>query len=83
MEANDNRQTAEALAEIKAQMAELIESARQLVRGTHEEDRARHYWYAQMRCALDDDHMFFGGGSVTLQDTIDALSADEEEDEEA
>jgi len=72
---------ADDLAEVKEQIAELLETARQLVRGTSEENRAHAYWYAQIRCALDDDHGYLGGGSVTLQDSICALREGEGEPE--
>lgn len=74
---------ADELRDIKEQMLELLEAARQIVRGTGEEDRAKAYWYAQICCALDDDHMFLGGGTVTMQDTINALDpANADSDEE-
>lgn len=66
------------LSEIKNEMLALLEEARCLIRGTHEEERAKSYWWAHIRCALDDDHMFLGGSMTTMQDTIDALDVEEE-----
>lgn len=67
----------ERLVEIKDQMKELIEESRQLLLGTDHEDRARSYWMAHIRCALDNDHMYLGGSMITMQDTIDALEDEE------
>ncbi len=75
-----DRPDTERLHEIKDEMLTLLEEANQILRGTHEEDRAKGYWYAHIRCALDGEHMFIGGSMVTMQDSIDALD-DPEEDE--
>ena len=72
--------TAQELQDIKDEIKELLDQARRLVRGTREEDRAKGYWFAHIRCALDDEHGYLGRSMITMQDTIDALRGDEEED---
>jgi len=69
----------ERLIEIKEEMLELLRETTQLTRGTTEEDRARSYWQAHLRMALDDEHGYLGGSMCTLQDTINALDGEEEE----
>lgn len=69
----DAAERIERLTEIKDQMKELLGEAEQLLRDTNEEDSARAYWMAHIRCSLDDDHMYLGGSMVTMQTTIDAL----------
>jgi hypothetical protein len=81
------KEAAETLLEVKEQMIELLETARKALRGTDEEDRAKGYWWAHIRCALDNDHEYLGGSMTTMQDSIDALTEAEalaapEEDEE-
>lgn len=64
----------ERLTEIKEEILALLREAETLVRGTKEENRARAYWTAQIRIALDDDHGYMARGSCTLQSTIDSLA---------
>lgn len=71
----DMTETIERLAEIKDEIAALVDEAQDLLRDTPEADRAESYWIAQIRCALDDDHDYLGGSMVTLQDSIDALAS--------
>lgn len=73
----DNK--AERLMEIKEEMLELLDEARMLVRGTHEEDRAGAYWLAHIRMALDNEHNYLGRGGCTMQSTIEALEDDQDE----
>jgi hypothetical protein len=49
-----------------------------ILRGTPEEERARAYWWAHIRCALDDEHEFLGRSMFTMRDTIEALEGEEE-----
>lgn len=79
MNTEKDRQAADELAEIKEEMRELLDRALVALKGTSEEDRARSYWYAHMRCALDDDHGYLGGSMVTMQDSIDALGGREDD----
>jgi hypothetical protein len=69
---------AERLQEIKDEMKALLAEAGALVRGTDEEDRARGYWLAHIRTALDDDHDYLGGSMCTMQETVDALAGNED-----
>lgn len=75
----DDYATADRLEEIKAEFLELLEEATGLLRGTGEEERAKAYWLAHIRCALDDDHGYLGGSMCTMQDTIAALKGEEDE----
>lgn len=73
---------ADELEEIKAQMLDLLQEAEGLLRGTGVIlDRARSYWLAHIRTALDDDHDYLGGSMHTMQDSIDELMGDENEEE--
>jgi hypothetical protein len=62
----------ERLREIKESILELLEEARQIVRGTSEEERARSYWYGHIRSSIDDEHMYVGR-TTTIDDTIETL----------
>lgn len=73
----------ERLLEIKEELADLVQEAETLLRGTEEHARARAYWLAHIRCALDDDHSYLGGSVSTMQDSIDTLMGEEPEEEEA
>ncbi len=66
------------LSEIKDEFAELLREVKDILRGTPEEERAKSYWLAHIRCALDNEHTYLGGSMVTMQDTIDALGAQSE-----
>lgn len=72
----------EQLVDIYEQIKDLVYEAENLVRGTSEEDRARSYWVAQIKMALDNDHGYLGSGSHTLKDTIETLEAEGEEHDE-
>lgn len=69
------------LREIREEIRNLLDEAKDLVRGTSEQDRAHHYWYAHARCALDDDHMYLGGSMTTMLDSIEALDVEVNERE--
>jgi hypothetical protein len=70
----------EELDAIRLEIKELLDNASRLVRGTREEERAKGYWIAHIRCALDKEHGYLGGSMVTMQDTIDALRGNEEDE---
>jgi len=72
METTMTEDDLESLSEIKEQIAELVAQARRLLRGTTEYERADAYWLAHIEGALDGH-----GSIVTMQDTIDALTAPE------
>jgi hypothetical protein len=61
------------LTEIKEQIQELLLEAIGLVRATSEEQRS-HHWYATICTALDKDHTQGNESTITMQETIDALS---------
>ena len=65
------------LAEIKDEINELLEEAWQLVRGTSEEGRAKGYWMAHIRTALDDEHDYLGRSMCTMQETAEALAGED------
>jgi hypothetical protein len=77
-----NSEQLERLVEIKEEIRELLDEAYGLVRGTSEEARAKGYWYAHARMALDNDHDYLGRGGYTLQETIDALEEGQDEENE-
>lgn len=68
-----NAEQLERLTEIKAKILDLVEEAVDIVRGTPEEQRAYH-WYATFCTALDKDNTQGNESSITMQETIDALS---------
>lgn len=63
---------ADQLQGIKDQMKDLLNEAKELVRGTSEERRAEAYWLAIIACELDDDHTFLSR-DYTMQETIDSI----------
>ena len=66
------------LKEIKEQIHGLLLEAVSLVRATPEEQRSNH-WYATICTALDKDHTQGNEFTITMQETIDALSGGREE----
>ena len=72
-------ETIDRLSEIKDEIADLVAEARNLLRDTPEADRAKAYWLAHIRCALDNDHAYLGNSLVAMQDTIDALAGEDED----
>ena len=63
----------ERLIQIKQEILALLLEAVSLVRGTSEEERANH-WHATVCTALDKDHTQSDGSTITMQETIDALT---------
>jgi hypothetical protein len=77
------RQRADDLAEIQAEMIDLLDRARTLLRGTGmAKERAEAYWLAHVEMALSDDHGYLGGSTVTMADTIRELRGEDEEGED-
>ncbi|WP_259341490.1 hypothetical protein [Ralstonia solanacearum] len=75
----------EELIEIKAQMLDLIENVRGVLKAggfRSALDRAEDYWMAHLTCAISHDHGYLGGSGCTLQDTIEEIERGEDEDEE-
>jgi ElaB/YqjD/DUF883 family membrane-anchored ribosome-binding protein len=76
-------QRADDLAEIQAEMIDLLDRARTLLRGTGmAKEQAEAYWLAQVETALSDDHDYLGGSTVTMADTIRELRGEDEEGED-
>ena len=82
MTSSELRERAFDLEAIMQEMLTLVDSARQLVRGTSEKERARSYWLAHIETALHKNYMFLGGSMVTMTDTIATLMDEADELEE-
>jgi hypothetical protein len=67
----------EELEDIKDGFLELIERAEAALRDAPESARARAqcYWLAHLRTALDREHSYLGGSLVTMDETIEEISA--------
>lgn len=72
------------LSEIKEEIKDLLFKAKEIVRRADkfEYDRASGYWIAQIETALDKNHDWLGGCMCTMEDTINALSDNDYEEEE-
>ena len=84
---NKNKEIIFELEEIKEQIKESIQEAKNLLKQVGSstiESRAKSYWIAQLLIALDNDHDYLGGAGCTMQDTIDEISEyiDDEPDED-
>jgi hypothetical protein len=66
---------ANVLQQLKEHMKDLNQLAIEIVREMRpgEARRAEAYWYAHIRCALDDEHGYLGGDMGTMQSTIDSM----------
>jgi len=78
---SENEEIAEQLYQIKEEIKDLMDNARNLLRGTDAEDSAESYWIPHIFMALDDEHDWLGGSMHSLQDSIDELSGGDEEDD--
>lgn len=65
--------------EIIGEIRDLLEEAIDLVPESNK-SRAESYWYAQIMCALSDDHEFLGGSSHHMKDCLDEWMEQEEDD---
>jgi hypothetical protein len=85
MNSKEIAERAEKLIDLKEQLEETLDEIKEALKGTPEESRAKAYWVAHIRCALDNDHDYLGGSMETMADTIEALEerADESEDDPA
>jgi len=77
-----NAETIERLIEIKEQMLELLDEAKDLLPEGMTKERARCYWYAHIKTALLKEHEYLGGSLVTMDDTINELEEESEENAE-
>jgi hypothetical protein len=78
----DKIEIKERLEEIKEQMLELLEEAKDIIPEGIAKERAKCYWYAHIKTALLKEHEFLGGSLVTMDDTINELGEDEDEDDD-
>lgn len=76
-----NAETIERLTEIKEQMLELLEEAKDLLPEDICKERAKCYWYVHIKTAILKEHDFLGGSLVTVDDTISELGEESEEEE--
>jgi hypothetical protein len=68
--------------EIREEIKGLTEEAMACLRKAklHDEaDAAKGYWYAHILTALDDDHSWAGGGTLTMARTVERIENKEEE----
>ena len=69
--------------EIIYDIGELVEEAISLLSDDRMIDRAKSYWYAHIKTALDDDHEFMSKSTCNMYDTLeewrdlDGVSEDE------
>lgn len=68
----------ERLEEIREEMLELLEEARNIIPDGTLKARAEMYWYAHIKTAILKEHEYLGGSVVTIDDTIIELSEKEE-----
>jgi len=78
----DRQEATDVLEDVKEQILDALEQARMAIQAAAPDlwPAAEAYWWAHIRCALDNDHNFLGGSMQTLADTIEALADYEEED---
>ena len=69
------------LEEIKEQIMDLIEQAKNLVQDTPEEKRAESYWLAHLEMALTKESRYLGSSMVTMECTINDLRQDADQEE--
>ncbi len=67
----------ERLEEIREEMLELLEEARNIIPEGTTKSRAEMYWYAHIKTAILKEHDYLGGSMVTVDDTIEELSEKE------
>ncbi len=65
--------------EIYEEMLERVGEIQEVFRGTEDYDRAKAYFLAQLQMAMNDDHMYLGGGSYTFENGIESLRRQLEE----
>ncbi len=59
--------------EIIYDIGDLVEEAISLLSDSRMIDRAKSYWYAHIKTALNDDHEFVGRSMCNMQDTLEEL----------
>jgi len=83
MDVEENCSIVSHLEEIQQEMLELLSKAQDLISGTREEARAKSYWLAHIKTALTNEHEYLGSSMITMEDSINALRADNDDDEMA
>ncbi|MBX3045090.1 MAG: hypothetical protein KIT33_15950 [Candidatus Kapabacteria bacterium] len=73
----NNSQIVERLTEIKEQILELLEEAKDILPKGMTKERAKSYWYVHIQTAILNEHEYLGGSMVTMDDTIFELSSGE------
>jgi hypothetical protein len=73
MENQETQDPRERLIEIKVEMLELLEEAKDIIPEGIKKERAKCYWYAHIKTAIEKEHGFLGGSMVTMEDTINEL----------
>lgn len=74
MEWDDSLSKSDQLGEVKEVMEEAVSRIEEILHGTGMTwERARSYWLAHIKCALDNNHGYLGGDMFTLQSAIDEL----------
>jgi hypothetical protein len=71
----DRIEAIERLNEIRDEIGELVHEAKDILKSQNDDAAAtgNAYWYAQIVCALSDDHDYIGGSMCTLQGSINGL----------
>lgn len=79
------KRSGERVLQISEEIQALVEEAMELVSGVGtpiEIARARSYWLAQIRMAVNEDHGYLGGGGCTMAQTSQDLMIDEDRDDD-
>lgn len=76
----NNKEKSERLQEIKEQMHELLEEAKDLIPEGMTKERAKCYWYAHIKTAILKEHEYLGGSMVTMEETIEEILEEKAEE---
>lgn len=71
------------LVEIHNEMVLLLEEAFSLIPRGGIKDRAKYYWYGNIKMNLVKNHEYLGSSMCTMEETVDSLDPGEDEEEEA
>lgn len=74
----------ERLVEIKDEMKNMLEEAKELIRRNASDwvyQRAKSYWIGHIAQALDDESDYMGSATVTFQNTIDEIQVEGAEED--
>lgn len=69
----NKKEKAERLQEIREQMLELLEEAKNIIPEGMAKERAKCYWYAHIKTAILKEHEYLGGSMVTMEETIEEI----------